>query len=787
MSALNRKLLRDLWALKGQAVAIALVIASGIATFIMALSTLDSLIQTQTAFYRDYRFADVFASLKRAPEAVRSRLESIEGVRQVETRVVTGASLDIEGFGDPVTALIVSLPDSGQSTLNRIYIRRGRTVEAGRDDEVVIGEPFADAHGFQPGDRLRATIRGRRRTLRIVGVALSPEFVYQMQPGALIPDFRTYGVLWMARKPLESAAEMKGGFNDVSFQISPGTNADTVIARADEVLARYGGLGAIARRDQLSNRYLSEEFKQLRQMATMFPVIFLGVAAFLLNVVVSRLITTQREQLALLKAFGYSTADVAIHYTKLVVLVVALGVALGIGAGIWTAKGMVDLYMEYYRFPFMIYVLKPSVVAAATLITLAAALAGTLFSVLKAARIPPAEAMQPAAPLTFRRTLIERMGFTQRLAQPTRMIFRNIGRRPVKALLTLVGIAFGCGIVVIGGFYRDCIDYMVAIQFRYAQQDDITVTFIEPTPERAMYSLRQTPGVGIVEPFRAVAAQLRFEHRIYRGAVRGIPEGNSLYRLLDTKLQPVALPPDGVILTDFLADMLGIRAGDTLTVEVLEGRRPVLEVPVAGIVQEFIGVSAYMRLDALNRLMREGQAISGVYLTTSREARPRILDELKEIPRVAGAAVRENTLQNFYETLARQMLVFIFINTLMATTVAFGVVYNSIRIALSERSRELASLRVLGFTLGEISYILLGELALLTLAAIPLGCFIGYALSAIMVKNLETELFRVPAIIFPATYSFAATVVLVAALLSGLAAARKLARLDLVAVLKARE
>lgn len=787
IAALDRKLLRDFWTMKGQVLAIALVIAGGVATFVMAISTLDSLLLTQGKFYRDYRFADVFASLKRAPEAVRVRLASIDGVQQVETRVSVSASLEIENFNDPVTAQIVSLPDIGEPLLNRIYLRRGRAIEASRDDEVIVGEAFAEAHHFQPGDHLRATIRGKRRTLRIVGIALSPEFVYQLQPGALIPDFRTYGVLWMARKPLENAAEMEGGFNDVVIQVEAHANIDDVISRVDDVLARYGGLGAISRKDQPSNRYLSEEFRQLRQMATMFPVIFLGVASFLLNVVITRLIATQREQIAVLKAFGYSTVDVAIHYIKLVVAIVLLGVAIGIGLGIWMGKGMGNLYMQYYRFPFMLYLLKPSVAVTAALISVAAAVAGTMFSVLAATRIPPAEAMQPAVPPKFRPTLIERMGITRKLAQPTRMIIRNIGRRPAKALLTVIGIAFACGIVVIGGFYQDCIDYMVSIQFRYAQQDDISVTFVEPTPARSMYSLRQTPGIGVVEPFRTVPAQLRFEHRSYRGAIRGIPENNSLYRLLDMRLNPVEMPPDGVVLTDYLARMLGIRPGDMLTVEVLEGERPVRNVPVVGLVQEFIGVSGYMRIDALNRLMREGGAISGVYLTTDRESRSRILDELKEIPRVVGASVRENSLRNFYETMARQMLIFVFINTLMAMTIAFGVVYNSVRIALSERSRELASLRVLGFTLGEISYILLGELALLTLAAIPLGCLIGRALSEFMVKNLETELYRVPAIIFPKTYSFAATVVVIAAVLSGFAVARKLSRLDLVAVLKARE
>lgn len=785
--ALDRKLLRDLWGMKGQAVAIALVIGAGVATFIMARSTLDSLMLTQQGFYRRYRFADVFASLRQAPDAVRERLARIEGVQDVETRVTTAARLDVEGFTDPVTALIVSLPDRGQPLLNSIYLRAGRSVEPGHNDEVVVSEAFAEAHQLHPGSRLGATIRGKQRTLRIVGVALSPEFVYQLQPGAVIPDFRTYAILWMARKPLESAAEMEGGFNDVAIRLQAGASVEDVISRVDQVLARYGGLGAISRKDQLSNRYLSEEFKQLRQMATMLPVIFLGIAAFLLNVVVTRLITAQREQLAILKAFGYSTADVALHYIKLVVLVVLAGVAVGVGAGIWLAKGMVVMYMQFYRFPEILYVLRSPVVVTATLVSVGAAVTGTLYSVLKAARIPPAEAMQPAAPAGHGPALVERMGLARWLSQPTKMILRNISRRPAKALLTVVGIAFACGIVVIGGFYRNSLDYMVAVQFRYAQQQDITVTFVEPASERAMYSLGQMPGVKLVEPFRVAPAEFQFEQRMHRTSIRGIPEGNSLFRLLNTKLQPVDLPPEGIVLTDYLANQLKIHPGQMLTVRVLEGRRPVRQIPVAAVVREFVGISGYMRLPALNRLMREGPAISGVYMTTGAAERPAILRKLKNMPRVAGATLRESAVTNFYRTMARQMLIFVSINTIMAMTIAFGVVYNSVRIALSERSRELASLRVLGFTVGEIAYILLGELALLTIAALPLGCYIGWGLSAFIVRNLQTELFRVPPVIFPSTYSFAATVVVSAALISSAMVSRKLALLDLVAVLKARE
>lgn len=556
MRALNHKLVRDLWSMKGQSLAIALVISSGVATFIMSLSTLDSLEATRGAYYRDYRFAEVFASLKRAPESLKGRIEEIPGVRDVYTRVVAGANVSVEGYADPVTAQIVSVPDHGQPPLNALYLRRGRSIAPGRDNEVILNEPFADAHGFRPGDYLSATINGRRRRLQIVGIALSPEYIYSLQPGSVIPDFKGFGIFWMARTPLAAAFDMEGAFNDVALSLAAGARVEDVISGVDGVLTRYGGLGAIGRKDQISHRYLSEEFRQLEQMATIFPVIFLGVAAFLLNVVVTRLIATQREQVAILKAFGYSNTDIVTHYLKFVVLVVLVGAAGGIAGGAWLGRGLSNMYMDFYRFPYLNFELRPSVALAGALVSAAAALGGTVYSVIRAALIPPAEAMQPAPPGRYRVSLVERAGLGRWLSQPTRMIVRNIERRPIKALLSVIGTAFACAILVVGGFFYDAVDYMVAIQFKVAQLDDITVTFVEPTSKSALYSLASMPGVEHVEPYRSVPARLRFQHRSYRAPVQGVPPGAVLRRLLDRRLEPIELPPDGVVLTDHLATIL---------------------------------------------------------------------------------------------------------------------------------------------------------------------------------------------------------------------------------------
>ena len=773
--------------MRTQALAIAMVIVSGVSIFIMSLSTLDSLYETRRSYYRDHHFAHVFATLKRAPLALKQRIEEIPGVDKVETRVVAYVNLDVAGFTDPVSGHIVSLPDHSHGLLNQIYLRHGRLFEPGRDNEVVISEEFANAHSLQPGDNINATINGRRKKLSIAGIALSPEYIYQIAPGAMFPDYARYGVLWMARKPLATAYDMDGAFNDVALTLSEGTNPQGVIDRLDEIVKSYGGIGAIARKDQLSNRFLSEELKQQQTIATIFPVIFFGVAAFLLNVVISRLISLEREQIAALKAFGYSNLAVGLHYTKLVLMIVSFGVIIGIGAGIWMGKGMSNIYMNIYSLPFMIYVLKPQVIFAAAVISMSVAVLGTLYAVRSAARLPPAQAMRPEPPAIFRASLVERLGLQHWFSQPTRMIIRHIERRPLKSLLTMLGISFACGIMMVSGFQEGAIDYMVEVQYGMSQREDLMAIYTEPTSARSLYSLRNLQGVEHAEGFRVVPAKLQFEHRAYRTAVNGIQHDGRLMRLLDTELKTIDLPEKGVVLTDYLAELLHLKPGDVLSIEVLEGSRPVVQVPVIGTAKQYLGVNAYMRRDYLNRLLKEGNAISGAMLSVDNKYQRNVYAELKDMPRVAGVVEQESAVRAFYDTIAETILFFSFISTLLGGSIAFGVIYNSMRIALSERNRELASLRVLGFRRGEVAYILLGELALLTLLAIPVGMLIGYGLCAYMAFQFDTDLYRVPLVLGINVYAFSALVVIISSIISAIMIWRNLAQLDMVAVLKTKE
>jgi putative ABC transport system permease protein len=773
--------------MRSQVLAICLVIAAGVATYIMSISTLEALRQTRAQYYEDYRFADVFASLKRAPNTLAGRIAEIPGVHRVETRVVAAAQLDLPGFSDPVTGRLVSVPEHGEPVLNGLHLRRGRMVEPGRDDEVLVGEAFAEAHGIQPGDSISAVIKGRQRELSIVGIALSPEYIYQIAPGRILPDYKRFAVLWMGYRPLAAAYEMEEAFNDVAIGLARGADEDEVVRHLDLLLDANGGIGAFGREDQVSHKFLNEEFRQLRQTAGLFSFIFLGVMAFLLNVVVGRLINTQREQIAILKAFGYTNLQLANHYLVLVLIIVAIGLAAGTAAGAWLGGGLSELYMEYYRFPFLRFTVLPETILVSAIVTGLAAVVGTLGSVLKAASLPPAEAMRPESPEIYRQALVERFGPARRLSQPSRMILRHLERRPVKSALTVLGMAMACAVMMMGTFFSDSMDYMLEIEFGVAQREDLAITFFEPTSARAIHEFEAMPGVGRVEPFRVVPVRLTAGPRDYRTAIYAYRPDAVLHRTLDENHEALDLPEEGLLLTDQLAVILGVETGDEIEIEVLEGGRPVRTTPVAGVVRQYVGIGAYMTLDALNRLMREGYAISGVYLSVDRAYLDDIYARLKEIPRIAGTEESRSRITNFNESIGEFLLTYMSFILGLSGAITFGIVYNSARIALAERSRELASLRVLGFTRAEVSYILLGELALLALLAIPPGFLIGRALCAWLVATLPQELFRIPLVLEPDTYALAATVVFAAAALSSLVVRRRLDQLDLVAVLKTRE
>jgi putative ABC transport system permease protein len=786
--ALQRMVLRDLWHLRSQMVAVAVVLSCGIAMFVSLRSMHGWLRETQAGYYEQYRFADVFAGVSRAPAALEARLRAVPGVADVRTRVVMDVTLDLPGLDEPGTGRLVGIPELHTPVLNDLHLRQGRWIRAGHPEEVLVSEAFARANDLAPGDALQAVVRGSWQTLRIVGLALSPEYIYEIRGlGDIFPDNRRFGVIWMGDAALGAAFHMERTFNDVSVSLAPGAHLPDVLAALDRLLVPYGGTGAYARADQLSHLFIAGEIEETQVTSILIPAIFLGVTAFLLNMVLARLVATQRDQIALLKAFGYSSSALARHYLQMALGPVLIGAVAGIGLGSWLAGELSRVYARFYQFPDATYAQDLGVVLAAFVVAGGAALLGALGAVRRVVRLPPAEAMRPEAPTSFGRGVVERLGIQRWVPSAQRIILRNVERQPLRSFLAVTGIALALSIVMAGWFLFDALEVMKQVQFEEVQRYDAMVVFDSPRSERAGSELAALDGVRRLEPFRAVPVQLTHGSLSKRTTILGQEPGGELHRVVDRDGVVYEVPRRGLLLSGVLARKLRLAAGDVVRVEVLEGKRAVRTVVVAGIADDIMGSTAMMARGSLHELLGEGPRLSGAYLTVDPLRAPAVYRTLKATPAVSGVVVRDAVVRGFEETIAESFSISLTLMVGFASVISAGIIYNGARVALSERGRELASLRVLGFTRGEVTRLLLGEQALLTTVGLPVGLLLGYGLIWLIAYRFDSELFRIPMVIRGPTIVYSMLVVIATALLSALAIRRRIHRLDLVAVLKTRE
>lgn len=787
MRALDLKLFRDLRRLWAQALAIALVIAGGVASLIMAVGSYRSLDDTRIAYYERYQFADVFALVRRAPKGLVDRIAEISGVLAVDARIAKLALLDIPNFPEPATAQVISLPDGRQPTLNQIYMRVGRMPEALSSHEVVVNEAFANAHRFAPGSRFSAILNGRKRELVVVGIALSPEFIYAIGPGDIMPDDRGFGIIWMSEKALANAYDLDGAFSSVNLKLMRDASEREVVRQLDALLERYGGRAAYGRKDQASNAWLDHALDMLKNMSRTLPPIFLLVAAFLVNLTLTRFVALEREQIGLLKALGYRNSTIAVHYVKFVVLIAIMGITIGALAGTWLGAYVTRIYGDFFHFPFLIFTKSPDLYLLAAALSLVAAIVGAIRALREVVTLAPAVAMQPPAPARFRRVLPVGLSINRVFSQSTMMMARNITRHPIRAAFTMLGMALATAILIVSLFVGGTMEGLIDVTYFMADRQNATVSFVEKRSQDVVKQVARLPGVLVAEPYREVPVRIRNGTIERRLALSGRARDADLSRIIDTSLRPVVLPDDGLAISEMLAQILGAGIGDLVEVDLLEGQRRTVTLPIAAKIEDYFGTKAMMNADALARLLREAPTVTSVRMSIDGNRLDVLFNAIKSLPVVGAFVLQRNSLANFRKTTA------VIVNTMasiyigLAVIIAFGVVYNSARISLSERARELASLRVLGFTQGEVLRILLLELALIALVAQPPGWLIGYGLAWIMKTNLASEIMRVRLVVEHSTYVVASTIVIAAAVASALIVRQRVKHLDLVAVLKTRD
>lgn len=783
---LTRKAWRDVWHQRGPSIAIAIVVMVGVASFVAMQSMVPHLRGSQQRYYQQAHFADLWVSVSRAPDALAADLRAIPGVDAVETRVAEDVVLEVPGLPGPATGRVMSHPAGRELAVNRLRLRTGRLMSSLRDDEVVISDGFATANGLATGDTLGAVLNGRWRRLEVVGVALTPEYVMEVQPGAFFPDNQRYGVLWIAERAAQAAFGLQDAWNEATLTLDRTTSEAAVIETVDALLARYGSLGAHGRNEQLSHRYLTDEIRQAAAFGTAAPLIFLGVAAFLVNLVLARVVAAQREQIGMMKAFGISNGMLMRHYALIAFTPVLLGAVVGTGLGLWFAGVLAELYSQYYRMPDATFTPRAGTIAVAFLVTGLSALIGTVGAVRRVVRLPAAEAMRPEAPLRFRHSWFDGSWVHRRLSPMARLTVRSMLRRPARAALATLGMALGVAVVMVGGYAYDAIAVMRDVHFTEIQREDVAVTFARSEGDEALRELAHLPGVLRVEPLWSLPVTLRHGPRERRAAITALTPRARLRRVVDGARRERTIPGEGLLMSTALAELLAVGAGDSVQVQVLTGERRVRTLTIGALVNDLIGTGVWMGREGMV-LLAGGTAYDGAVLAVDPTQTDRLIAQLRRTPGVASVGERADVLASFDKVMRDSFGVTLLALLGFAVVLSMGVVYNTARISLSERGRELASLRVLGFSRQEVATMLFGELAVLGVLAIPLGFALGAALAAAMAAGMSSELFRLPFTLSPRTYGWSVVVLVIAGVASALLVRRRLDHLDLVAVLKTRE
>ena len=786
LHALDRKLLRDIRRLWSQVLAIALVLACGVAILLTAFGMVRALEATLEDYYGRQNFADLFSTARRAPAALIEEIRAIDGVSAAEARVTGWAVLDLPGRAAAASGRILSLPEGG-ARLNAPLLVTGRLPDPDSDHEVAVNDRFAQANGYRPGDRFSAVLDGTRTMLSITGTLRSPEFIYALPPGGMMPDEAGYAVIWMPARAAQARFGLTGAFNDLAVTLHRTADLPAVTDSIDALLKPWGGSGAYLRDRQPSHAFIDAELAQLRNMAVVLPPIFLGIAAFLVNMLLGRIVALERAEIGLLKAVGYREAEIALHYFGLAVLVAAIGIGIGWGAGTWLARGMAQIYARFFDFPWLIRPGGVDVYAVSGLLGLAAAGIGAARAALGAARLDPAVAMAPAAPPRFKHGPIDRLVGAMGLSQPAMMILRGLLRWPLRAAMTMLGLAFGVGILVASTFLTDSLDEVIDTSFFRSNRQHASLILAAEAPVSVAQAARGLPGVLAVEPQFDLPVTLRHGPRSKRVSITARPSGGDLVRTLDEAGHVVGIPRHGLVLSSHLAEQLGVGRGDRLQVEIEQDRSRGFEETVTAVTTQYLGLGAYMDLDALAARLNEAPRATALHLALDPVARPGFHAAIKALPEIASAVllteIRDSFRDTISENIRRNTILFLTISILITS----GVAYNGARIQLSERARELASLRILGFTRREASSILLGETAVLAVLAQPLGWGIGALISWAMVAGFDSDLYRIPLVLTAANFATASLVTLGAALASALLVRRRFDRADIVAVLKTRE
>ncbi|MFM6927578.1 MAG: FtsX-like permease family protein [Bdellovibrio sp.] len=762
-----------------------ILITCGVAVLVASWSSYNSLQNAKDSYYDKYRFADIFAEVIRAPKSLLSRIQTLPGVEVAEARIIEDTLLDLTSQAEPALGRIISY--NSQSQLNKIYLRQGRLPEASTPLEVLVHESFAKAHHLKPGDSFFATLRGRKEKLVISGVGLSPEYVYALSPMAPFPDDLHFGILWMPEMDLEKLSNMQGAFNSLLLKTSTETSLPNVKTQLDQILSPFGGIGSYDRSLQISHMFVQDEIHQQRSMSTIVPGIFILVAIFILYTTMSRLIGLQRTQIATLKALGYSSRKLVFYYWRLVSIILTLGTFPALLAAHFIGKWYAHLYEQYFRFPHINFNLSNNSIALGIIAGFLPGWVASTLALVSVFSLNPAEAMRPPNPAPFSRTLLEHWHLLIPRSIQSKMVFRNILARPWRFVLSVLGIAAATGILINGSFWSDIIDFMFERQFHQVSREDLEVQLRHPRHREALQEISRIPGIYNIEGARSVGVRLLYKNFKKETAILTSEAPSTMRRVLNLQGEEIRIPDGHLLLSRYFAEKMHLKVGDIVTLQISEKTTPEFDVPVGGFVDDIVGATVYANKSDLHLWLHESPSFNTIFIKVAPAQAEKVYIQLKQMPEVASINIKKLLYASFSKNLSEMIWTFTVVLVIFATIIAGAVLFNMTRISLSEKSWELASLKIIGFEVPQVFRVLFLELGICVLCALGPGILLGYTLSYISLTWIHTETFTYPLVIDIKTYALAVIVIVITYFIAGLFLYRKVEDLNMTAALKARE
>ncbi len=754
MRPLHRKLLRDVWQSRGTLAIVVMIIAIGTSSLVGLGSAHRILGLSQAEYYRQCHFADFWINVKKAPLTEVERIARMPEILEVQGRVVFDVLVDLPEQNQPITGRLLSTPvRNADRALNGIHLVSGSGFSDDRDEEVIISDTFAEAHDLQLGDRIHIILNRRREAFVIVGTAISPEYVYMVRgPGDLVPDKEHFGVFYIKQDYARDVLGFRDAFNELTGRVTAGSEdqLDTLLEKIDRSLSPYGVLETVPRERQASHRFLSDEIAGLWATATVMPLIFLAVAALVLNIIMIRLAQRQRTTIGTLKAMGYSNRQILGHYLSFGVVIGILGGLIGCGLGLLMALGMIEMYKLFFQFPHFVFRVYPDLLGIGILVSVVFAVFGTVRGVLEVLRLAPAEAMRPKPPERGGRIFLERFPLLWKCFDfHTQMALRNVFRNRIRTLTGVISTALSISLIFMSLVLYDSFLYMIDYQFEQVAHSDVDVGLREEKSIAALWEIRQLPGVDYAEPILGLRCDMAHGRHHRRVSITGLASGHRLTTPMQSGGKPIEIPSQGIVLSKKLAELLDAHIGDTLEVTPVRGYRVTKRVPVASIVESFLGMDCYADQKYLSGVVGEAYAVNSVQLSVNPAQMQEFFKAVKRRPNIQGVSVREDAKENIQKTVIDTSGFSIGIMVCLAGAIAFGSTLNNSLVEIGDRMSEISTLRVLGYRPYQVAGLLMRQTIATFLVGLILAFPLGYAMVHGLASAYDSELYRIPVIIRP--------------------------------------